>query len=123
MYVSQVLEIARLLQSNLTLNYVRRCCFGLLPLVSDCFEYVSNDKSDQSWVTPTLYSVDHHAQNVPVIWYVKVLIEQCSTWKRVVTIVSRISVYRIHPNANLPGIIFVLRLYAVDPYKYKSNNQ
>ena len=66
-YVSQVLEIARLFQSNLTLTCVRRRYFGLLLLVSGCSEHVSDDKIDQSRVTPTLYSVDHHAQNVPVI--------------------------------------------------------
>ena len=43
----------------------------LLPLVSDCFEHVSNDKIDQSRVTPTLCSVDHHAQKLPGIWYWK----------------------------------------------------
>ena len=66
-YISQVLDIARSFQSNLTLIYVRRRYFDMLPLVSDCFEHVSNDKMEQSRVTPTLYSVDHHAQKGPVI--------------------------------------------------------
>ena len=70
-YISQVLEIARLFQSNLTLTCVCRRYFGLLLLVSSCFEHVSNNKIDQSRVTPTLCSADHHAQKWSCIWYWK----------------------------------------------------